>query len=72
VAELGSSERIAPAVGRPASPLAIRSDREFFVGMRSPESAGGPRLRPVVSERLMMRRMLLGIKNRAEHLSRRR
>jgi hypothetical protein len=52
VAELGSSERIAPAVGRPASPLAIRADREFFVGMRSPESAGGPRLRPVVPERL--------------------
>jgi predicted NBD/HSP70 family sugar kinase len=32
--ELAATERTAPGAGRPASPLAIRADREFFVGVK--------------------------------------
>ncbi|RKR88199.1 putative NBD/HSP70 family sugar kinase [Micromonospora pisi] len=32
--ELAATERTGPGAGRPASPLAIRSDREFFVGVK--------------------------------------
>jgi predicted NBD/HSP70 family sugar kinase len=32
--ELGATERTGPGAGRPASPLAIRADREFFVGVK--------------------------------------
>jgi predicted NBD/HSP70 family sugar kinase len=32
--ELAATERTGPGAGRPASPLAIRADREFFVGVK--------------------------------------
>lgn len=32
--ELAAGERTAPGAGRPASPLAVRPDREFFVGVK--------------------------------------
>ncbi|HKN52023.1 MAG TPA: helix-turn-helix domain-containing protein, partial [Amycolatopsis sp.] len=32
--ELASEGRTAPGAGRPASPLAIRPDREYFVGVK--------------------------------------
>ena len=32
--ELAATERAGPGAGRPASPLAIRADREFFVGVK--------------------------------------
>jgi predicted NBD/HSP70 family sugar kinase len=32
--ESGASERGASGIGRPASPLAVRADREFFVGVK--------------------------------------
>lgn len=32
--ELEATERTAPGAGRPASPLAIRPDREFFIGVK--------------------------------------
>jgi predicted NBD/HSP70 family sugar kinase len=32
--ELGATERSGPGAGRPASPLAVRPDREFFVGVK--------------------------------------
>src|ERR1700709_2704827 len=32
--ELASEERTGPGAGRPASPLAIRAEREFFVGVK--------------------------------------
>ena len=32
--ELAATERSGPGAGRPASPLAIRADREFFVGVK--------------------------------------
>ncbi|WIX78885.1 ROK family protein [Amycolatopsis carbonis] len=32
--ELASAERTAPGAGRPASPLAIRPDREYFIGVK--------------------------------------
>src|SRR4051812_23659389 len=32
--ELAATERTGPGAGRPASPLAIRADREFFVGIK--------------------------------------
>jgi predicted NBD/HSP70 family sugar kinase len=32
--ELASEERAGPGAGRPASPLAIRAEREFFVGVK--------------------------------------
>jgi predicted NBD/HSP70 family sugar kinase len=32
--ELASEERTGPGAGRPANPLAIRADREFFVGVK--------------------------------------
>lgn len=32
--ELASGERTGPGAGRPASPLVIRADREFFVGVK--------------------------------------
>src|SRR3954466_13470395 len=32
--ELASEERTGPGAGRPRSPLAIRADREFFVGVK--------------------------------------
>ncbi|MCW2938070.1 MAG: family transcriptional regulator [Actinomycetia bacterium] len=32
--ELASGERVGPGAGRPASPLAIRPDREYFVGIK--------------------------------------
>ncbi|MCW2883945.1 MAG: family transcriptional regulator [Streptosporangiaceae bacterium] len=32
--ELASEERTGPGAGRPASPLAIRPDREFFIGIK--------------------------------------
>jgi len=32
--ELASEERSGPGAGRPANPLAIRADREFFVGVK--------------------------------------
>jgi predicted NBD/HSP70 family sugar kinase len=32
--ELGATERTGPGAGRPASPLAIQADREFFVGVK--------------------------------------
>ncbi|MEU7891491.1 ROK family protein [Nonomuraea sp. NPDC049152] len=35
--ELGATERTGPGAGRPASPLAIRPDREFFAGVKITE-----------------------------------
>jgi predicted NBD/HSP70 family sugar kinase len=32
--ELAATERSGPGAGRPASPLAVRADREFFVGVK--------------------------------------
>src|SRR3954468_22377917 len=32
--ELAATERTGPGAGRPASPLAIRADREFFAGVK--------------------------------------
>jgi predicted NBD/HSP70 family sugar kinase len=32
--ELAATERTGPGAGRPASPLAIRADREFFIGVK--------------------------------------
>ena len=32
--ELAATERTGPGAGRPASPLAVRADREFFVGVK--------------------------------------
>ena len=32
--ELAATERSGPGAGRPASPLAIRADREFFIGVK--------------------------------------
>jgi len=32
--EMAATERTGPGAGRPASPLAIRADREFFVGVK--------------------------------------
>ncbi|QRP51123.1 ROK family protein [Amycolatopsis sp. FDAARGOS 1241] len=32
--ELASAERTAPGAGRPANPLAIRPDREYFIGVK--------------------------------------
>ncbi|MGW8765190.1 ROK family protein [Streptomyces sp. NPDC055815] len=32
--ELSADERTGPGAGRPASPLAIRADREFFIGVK--------------------------------------
>src|SRR5215468_1660933 len=32
--ELAATERTGPGAGRPASPLAVRVDREFFVGVK--------------------------------------
>jgi len=32
--ELATGERTAPGAGRPANPLAIRADREFFIGVK--------------------------------------
>ena len=34
IEELAATERTGPGAGRPASPLAIRADREFFVGVK--------------------------------------
>jgi len=34
LAELAATERSGPGAGRPASPLTIQSDREFFVGVK--------------------------------------
>ncbi|GAA3814833.1 ROK family protein [Sphaerisporangium flaviroseum] len=36
--ELDATERSAPGAGRPASPLTIRSDREFFIGVKITDS----------------------------------
>jgi predicted NBD/HSP70 family sugar kinase len=32
--ELAATERTGPGAGRPASPLAVRADREFFIGVK--------------------------------------
>src|SRR5258708_14913509 len=32
--ELAATERTGPGAGRPASPLAVQADREFFVGVK--------------------------------------
>src|SRR3954468_25024142 len=34
LAELGATERTGPGAGRPASPLIVQADREFFVGVK--------------------------------------
>lgn len=34
IEELAATERTGPGAGRPASPLAVRADREFFVGVK--------------------------------------
>ncbi|WP_211192496.1 ROK family transcriptional regulator [Actinoplanes sp. TBRC 11911] len=34
LAELGATERTGPGAGRPASPLTVHPDREFFVGVK--------------------------------------
>jgi predicted NBD/HSP70 family sugar kinase len=34
LAELGATERSGPGAGRPASPLTVQGDREFFVGVK--------------------------------------
>src|SRR5690242_20018038 len=34
LAELGATERTGPGAGRPASPLTVHPDREFFVGIK--------------------------------------
>src|SRR3954468_13152311 len=34
VYELAATERTGPGAGRPASPLAVQADREFFVGVK--------------------------------------